>query len=214
MPGIELMKRLTCLFTLAVLAPLLPCRAAEDKFALSTNELPCNIEVRDEYRPGVPLAHRVYVQAGTNEYAFALTSGYRVENLSNVRISLTTEDYTRFISFRILLPVQADTGSTAREPYRHFVLRNKEPSQLLAENQAAADAMPGHSFDVRWAGPGGLGRISRIVFIPRPEGVIQLRADAPESEFKSLRTDLNALLATFVARRDGKLEVSPLVGNF
>jgi hypothetical protein len=156
-----------------------------------------------------PPFHRAYLTSGTNQFAFVIPTGMQIHTNSNRQsIRLINAEHSRLINFTLLDPTPADNQELKPETYRELALSRVPGGRVIEQFSPPVGGWVGTGFDVRWKSSANLVQITRIIFVPSSDGLLQIEATSSVDSFAELKGDLNFMVNTFSCSKDGKLEVA------
>jgi hypothetical protein len=154
----------------------------------------------------------VHLKAGTNEMAFAVPHGLRVE-VAEDRITLTAADAAFFVNFRIRVEVVTAEKEMEGEIARQRLLRQYAGAKIVDEYQAAALERTGHAYEMRWTPASATERLLRVARIPTAAGTLELTMVAEPGTSADGTFAFNSILTTLCKAHDGKFEVARATGS-
>ena len=138
--------------------------------------------MRHEAGPGLFPTDRAIVSVGTNQFAFEVPPGYRMDASDSGRVSLVSRDYSCLISFRIAGSVAPEATALDSAPYREFLASQFPGANILEQFSMSANNRSGPAFEFEWGGAGVFQR-SRIAYIPSRGGVLEFSVSASPDKF-------------------------------
>jgi hypothetical protein len=184
---------------------------AETPIGSETNLTALSAQIRHEEGPGTLPAERVYLEAGTNKYAFLMPPGFKLERWNDQAVALVTRDYSVQITFRLAGPVPADGAELSSEVYAAHALEAEPRARILNSFSAIADSHTGPAYQLELPGPAGSTRRREIAFIPSRVAMLEFSLTAPTEKFELARRHFSAVMLTFRASdANGQLNISPL----
>lgn len=169
---------------------------------------PLTLRIVEERLEGFTPPKRAYVTAGTNEFAFLVPEGFRLELKDGRALYLTSPDQLSVISVRMIETV-------IRKPLTEESCRNlalaAHAGATVEESFArgAGDAV-GPAFLMSRKGAGGLPQQVLMVFIPSGIGVMEFTLVTPAERFETARHALGQVMGSFASAPRGQLKVRPL----
>ena len=188
--------------------PAAPARAG-DWAAAPVYSPPLQVSVVYEPVPNMPPVPRAYVTTGTNQFAFLVPEGFRVDASNPETILLIKTDYSCFLTFRIVGPATAGTTDLKPDSCREL-LSNRFPGAKIADVFSLAAANHGGpAFNLQWTNASGVAQSARVAFIPSAAGLLEFSLVASPGRFPAGQPPFNSLLLTFRTNEGGKLEIIP-----
>ncbi len=176
-----------------------------------TNTGALTAEIRHEEGPGLLPADRAYVRAGTNNFAFVVPPGLKLETWTDGRVALVTRDYGRQIVFRLVAPAMPDGSELNPDTCCQWIMAEHPEAQILKRFSAFADSRAGPAYEVGLTGTAGAARRGEITFIPSRVGILELSLVCNPEDFEAARRQLHTVMLTFRASdARGQLHISPL----
>ena len=176
----------------------------------ATNKLAMKAVVKADSGPGVRPAPRAWLTVGTNQFAFLVPEGYRMETPQGPRVSLANGDLSCVLSFGVVGPLSPDGRELTPEACREVVVTRRNRATILQEFTLYANNQGGPAFDLRWV-TGGVERQERVAFIPCNGALLEFDLTSSLDQFGAGQASLNFVMLTFRASdRTGKIEISPL----
>jgi hypothetical protein len=171
--------------------------------------LPINVSLTRKFAANNTSELLIYVTLQTNKFVMRQPENYRMFNdYARHSFKLVSSDSTRSISFRILVGDDAADSAV----YRKWLLNRQPDAHITEESSAMAGDLHGPAFNIRRPLSIGLVECSRAAFIPCPAGLMEFTATANTASFNQVQTDLNVLLMSFRAEKDGKLDLPAFGG--
>jgi len=194
-------------------AAWLPAARAGDWGAAPVVPSLLQVSIVYEPVPNLPPVPRAYVTTGTNQFAFVVPEGFRVDASNPETILLTQNDYSCFLTLRIASPAPADP-SDVKPDFCRALLSSRFPGAKISEAFSLAAANhSGPAFNLQWTTSGGVAQSARVAFIPSAAGLLEFSLVASPGKFSGGQPPFNSLLLTFRTNEGGKLEILPLPGN-
>ena len=188
-------------------------RVQADELYANAAAIPATLQisVENEIVPNLAPVPRAYVTAGTNKFAFLVPGDFRVDanNPALDTVSLISSDFTSWLTLRIAGPAPSDGGELESQPYRELLLSQYPGATILDEFSLTAAGRSGPAFNLQKS-VGGVMQSMRVAFIPSDAGVLEFSLLASRDNFPKQQAKFNALLLTFRASVDGKLEIPPV----
>ena len=170
-------------------------------------------EVRHEGGPGLMLADRAYLVAGTNRFAFLVPPELRLQVVDQRRVQLFTADYSRLLTVKVLDRPSPGTPQLDVNLSREHVLKEYPGAKILSQSAPTVCGREGLGFEFEWIADGKLARRSRVVLAGTSAGMLELSVTSSPEQFESALLGFNTLLLTLVASEPGgKLNVAPISG--
>ena len=194
-------------------AAWLPAARAGDWGAAPVVPSLLQISIVYEPVPNLPPVPRACVTTGTNQFAFVVPEGFRVDASNPETILLTQNDYSCFLTLRIASPAPADP-SDVKPDFCRALLSSRFPGAKISEAFSLAAANhSGPAFNLQWTNASGVAQSARVAFIPSAAGLLEFSLVASPGKFSGGQPPFNSLLLTFRTNEGGKLEILPLPGN-
>jgi hypothetical protein len=207
-------KRLSISIALSLAAALGVLSAEGDDTSapaqVSTNHPVFTAELRNESAPGLRSISRAYLRCGTNQFAFLVPPGFRLDASDGTKVVLTSPDYGTLITLQLREPLSATTAAETKEMCRQSLIEQYPNASISLEFSRAVDGLSGPAFDLSRRIAGGAVELVRAVFIPSPAGVLEFKLVCSPARFRKASYRFNSLLLSFRAGHDGKLEIVPL----
>ncbi len=203
---------LFALFTLGALLSTARVFAGEnpaDAPAGTTNKMAYNASLRRGETIGLHQVQRAFLTVGTNQIAFIVPGGFRMDASDPQKILLTNPDSGCFISVRISSAAQVEPGSEASF-FRGAAL-NRFPGAIIS--QESSELVANHSgpaFNLVWVNTSGASQSARIDFIPTAAGVLEFSVLAPTANFKDAKDTFESLVGSVQNNENGKIVIVPL----
>lgn len=182
----------------------------------SSTNLPSPFKVvsRNEEMLGDRPVQRAYLSKGTNQFAFVVPPGFRLNATSPGKLSLINANDNGFITFRVAAPLPSWPRELSADDCRDLVSAQFPTAKIDREfTQPVADHS-GPAFDVSWTNSGGGGQSARIVFLPSPAGILEFCLEGNPNSFGANQTAFYSVLLSFRTNERGKLEIAPLSDRF
>lgn len=148
---------------------------------------------------------RVFVKCGTNEMAFAVPHGLRMDTAGADKVTLVASDTTYYLSFRVRIPGTELAGTESAGEHARL-LREYANAKITNEFQAATPENAGRAYELRWTPTGISERLVRVAFIPTAAGILELTLVADLSRAADGTFAFNSILTTMRKAQDGKFE--------
>ncbi len=179
--------------------------------AAATNNPPVfQISTIHEAVPSLPPVLRVYVKVGTNQFAFLVPPGFRMNDSTQERVSLVNEDYTCFLTLRLAGMLPPEGRELNPDTWKDRALATRPGAGVKADLSVVAGGLRGPAFDFEWMGRGSVFRSERVAFIPTESWVVELSLLANSDKFSCGINGYNDWLLNFRASEAGKLEIAHL----
>jgi hypothetical protein len=193
-----------------------PADAQEPSPDAPTNRAPRMLaKLKGEESIGDRVVERVYVDFGSSRYAFVLPPGYRMDATSEKeRITLSTPDYSTFITLRILSPQTEGGAGLNSVPCRSLLLERYPGAKILEEFLQSAADRSGPAFDFQFTNRSGAVQCGRLAFIPARGAVLEFSVITPTDQFGDGQYWLSSVMSTFRSNNQGKLVIAPLSDRF
>ena len=170
-------------------------------------------EVRHEGGPGLMLADRAYLAAGTNRFAFLIPPELRLQVVEQRRVQLFTADYSLLLTVQVLDRPSPGTPQLDVNVSREHILKEYPGAKILSQSAPTVCGREGLGFEFEWIADGNLARRSRVVLAGTSAGMLELSVSSSPEQFESALLGFNTLLLTLVASEPGgKLNVAPISG--
>jgi hypothetical protein len=157
--------------------------------------------------------YRAYVTVGTNKFSFLIPTGFRFQtDAGSGKVAFCNRDGSISLSFAIHASQSEVEGELSADYYRELVAGDHPLAKINAEFARSAAGRKGPGYDVQWKVSDDLYQGKRIVFIPSAVGVLEFTASGSLANATKVQSDLDFVLTTFAASKDGKLKVTHL-GN-
>lgn len=174
----------------------------------STNSVSLAAKVIQEDVSGLPPISRAYLTAGTNQFAFLIPRGFRLDAVAEGRITIEALDNSSFIQLRRLDAMNAAPGVKLSADRCRSLLSQAHPGARVREQfTRTVDGRSGPAFDFEWKNDGGAVQAGRAAFIPTDIGTLEFKLVSTPKQFRAATYKLNNLLLSFCSSKDGKLEV-------
>jgi len=168
-------------------------------------------ESRHEEGPGLLPADRAYVRAGTNQFAFLIPAGLKLETWSDGRVALVSRDYSRQIIFRLAGPPEPDGAELDSEAWSQKVMAQHPKANLVRTFSAFADSRRGPAYEIAFVESAGAVRRGLVAFIPSRVAMLEFSLICSPENFEAARQQFNTVMLTFRSSDPkGELHISPL----
>jgi hypothetical protein len=202
--------KISFITVLAAASRLMASPLAETPADSGTNTM-LQALVRREEGPGLLPADRAFVTFGTNQFAFIVPAGFKMEPWNDGRVGLVTTDFSCQIIFRVVGPLPTDGKELDPDVYGRLVLADHPGASLIRTFSAIADSRRGPAYELESDGPAGILRREQIAFIPSRSLVLEFRLVANREKFDKARQQLSTMMLTFRGSDEkGELHVSPM----
>lgn len=212
------------LFIAAVLCALtLAHQADADESSTNTVDTPTNSAAAPassptfsvSLRPGETIGDyqvmRAFLTAGTNEIAFTIPNGFRMDASNPDRIVLTDGSSAIFITIRLSGPPYPDAASQV-DFFRGRALSRFPGAKIASQSSEIAANHSGPAFDLEWLSSSGSPQAARIAFIPCAAGVLEFSVLTQKANFKDADTYLSSLMVSVRTNEAGKIVIRPEPG--
>jgi hypothetical protein len=153
---------------------------------------------------------RVYVSAGTNQFAFTVPESFRADASNPQKIVLSDINYLFFLTVRFSDNRSEQAGSTQMQVCRSLALSRFPGAVIVKESVESAGGRSGPAFDLQWKNSAGAEQSARVAFVPSSAGVIEFDLLTRTSKFDDGRSFFAVLLASFRSNAAGKLRITPV----
>jgi hypothetical protein len=119
-------------------------------------------EVRHEGGPGLMLADRAYLAAGTNRFAFLIPPELRLQVVEQRRVQLFTADYSLLLTVQVLDRPSPGTPQLDVNVSREHILKEYPGAKILSQSAPTVCGREGLGFEFEWIADGNLARRSRV----------------------------------------------------
>ena len=188
--------------------------AADDRFDNSTDSSRLlSATLKNGELIGTEPVRRVFVKAGTNEFAFILAPGFRMDASNPEQIVFISTDYACYLTFRIVGPVPPDARELDRDTYRELLLSRHPGVKIVNEFSRTVANHSGPAFELQWKNSSGQFQSERTVFVPSAAGVLEFSLVARPDKSGDGQYVLNSFLQSFRSNEGGKLEIIPIPGQ-
>jgi hypothetical protein len=187
--------------------------AASDTTATSTgvatNRPAFGASLRAGETVGDHQVQRVFLDVGTNQFAFIVPTGFRMDASDPQKIALYNEEEGCYIMVRVSYPSLSD--ATFQDSYFRSTALGRFPGAKITEEfgDAAADHA-GTGFILKWTNAVGVSQSARASFIPCAAGVLEFTAIAPTDHFGTVQNYMAILMTSVRSNETGKLVIVPL----
>jgi hypothetical protein len=175
-----------------------------------TNLAAFRASLRSEEVIGSEAVKRAYVTLGTNEFAFVVPKGYRMDASIPEKITLIKDDYACSISLHFASAKSNGAAQPQADTVRQTVLERYPSTKIRDEFSQTAAGSRGPAFDLQFPNAAGALQFARVVFIPYANGVIEFTLLSNPDQFAIGQYAFDTLLLTFSSNQDGKLSITPL----
>lgn len=206
----SLLNRLSLRFWPAALGTALVLHGLAGDLCAQSGKLQCRVETETPFGPSSPV-FRAYLSLGTNEFAFLVPDGCRVDtdkHPGQARMEHASRQFE--ITFAVAEANPAKAAEPDLEACRQKALAGRPGAQIIEEFTRGAVNRTGPAFDLRFSTDRGLALYQRIVYVLHPAGLLEFSCVTTPQSKETAWSEFNAFLATFSARENGKLEISPL----
>jgi hypothetical protein len=187
--------------------------AASDTLAASTgvatNRPAFGASLRSGETVGDHQVQRIFLDVGTNQFAFIVPAGFRMDASDPQKIVLYNEDEGCYIIVRVSHPAFSD-GVPQDDYFRATALSRFPGARISEEFPDAAAGHTGTAFILRWNNAAGMPQSGRSSFILCADGVLDLTAIAPADHFRDAQNYLTILMTSIRSNETGKLVIVPL----
>ncbi len=153
---------------------------------------------------------RVYVSAGTNQFAFTVPEGFRADASNPRKIVLSDINYTFFLTIRFSDQRSGEARSAQTETCRGLALSRFPGAMIVKESAESAGGRSGPAFDLQWKNSAGTEQSARVAFVPSTVGIIEFDLLTRSNKFNEGRSFFAVLLASFRSNEGGKLRITPV----
>jgi len=155
--------------------------------------------------------YRAYVTSGTNKFTFLIPRGFQFQaNQTAGSVCFRSRDGATSISFGIAESLTQGNAELSLPVYREVVVARHPTARILQEAARSANGCSGPAFDIQWRVSENLHEWKRLVFVPSSAGVLEFTAMGSLTNAAKVQSDLDLVLTTFTASKDGKLQVNHL----
>ena len=176
--------------------------------AVKTNKTAYNAQLRGGEIVGMHQVQRAFLTLGTNQIAFIVPSGFRMDASDLQKIVLTEPARGYFLAVRISAAPSVEPGQETS--YFKTAALARFPGAIIADQSTQLVANhSGPSFDLTWVNGAGTAQKVRIAFIPSSAGVLELSVLAPADKFKDALLYFSLLLGSVQNNEQGKIVIVP-----
>jgi len=196
-------------FTTALLAQTTPLPwQGVDTTADSGTNSPTALatRIKAEEIVGSQPIRRVYINSGTNQFAFAVPPGFQADASNPKRVTVTSEDLSITITFGLADQGDGAQTETSSDACREVLLGRYRGAKILSEFTKRAAGHDGPAFDLTWTNPGGSDESLRVAFVPSRAGVMEFTSKSAPDKFDQNRYALNFIMLSFRSNEHGTLE--------
>ena len=154
---------------------------------------------------GIEQIRRAHLSSGTNQFAFVVPEGFRMDASNPERVVLADSNYNFFLSVRIVVPGRFRDAQT--DLCRDLLLKQHPGARISDEFSQSAANRSGPAFDAQWDAVGGTVQSARVAFIPTSIGILEFSLLSRPDKFAQGKYYLNFLLLTFRSNEGGTLEL-------
>ena len=175
-----------------------------------SGKLQCRVQAETPFGPSRPV-YRAYLSLGTNEFAFLVPEGCRVDtdkHPGQARIAHTSRQFD--LTFAVVEPHPANAAEPDPEVCRQKALAGRPGAQIIEEFSRGVINRTGPGFDVQFSSDRGLALCQRVLYVLHPAGLLEFSCVSSTQSKEAAWAEFNTFLATFSAKENGKHEISPL----
>lgn len=197
---------------LLITAGALAGTAAAQSFAEATRTDHPAVQtvLKSEEVIGAETVKRAYINFGTNEFAFVVPAGFRLDALTSGKIALVKEDYTCSISLVFKDAPAATSPSLRADTLRQTLLDRFPGAKIEEEFSRSAANHSGPAFDLHVPNGAGGVQYARVVCIPFNAGIIEFTLLASTNQISTSQYAFDSILLTFCSNEEGELVVRSL----
>jgi hypothetical protein len=151
---------------------------------------------------------RAFLTIGTNELAFVIPAGFRMDASNPEKIVLTDNGGTYFLTVRVSTQPYPDAAS-APDFFKARALNRFPAAKISSESSEFAANHSGPAFNLDWLSPNGVAQSARIAFVFSPAGILEFSVLSRTSDFKDAQTYLSLLMVSVRSNETGKLVIIP-----
>jgi hypothetical protein len=187
--------------------------AASDTLAASTdvatNRPAFGASLRGGETVGDHQIQRVFLNVGTNQFAFIVPTGFRMDASDPQKIVLYDEAEDCYIVVRVGYTSLSD-GTSQDSSFKSTALGLFPGATITDEFSDAAAGHTGTAFVLKWTNTAGIPQTGRASFIPCAAGVLEFTAFAPTQHFGTAQNYLTILMTSVCSNETGKLVIVPV----
>ncbi|HWD93597.1 MAG TPA: hypothetical protein VG938_14745 [Verrucomicrobiae bacterium] len=187
--------------------------AASDTTAFSTepatNRPAFGASLRGGETVGTHQVQRIFLNVGTNQFAFIVPEGFRMDASDSQKIVLYDEDDACYITVRVSYPSFSD-GIPSEEYFKSAAVARFPGAKIVEQFADAAAGHTGMGFNLRWSNAAGMPQSGRTSFIPCAAGLLEFTAVAPSDHFGDAQSYMTILMTSLRSNETGKLVITPL----
>jgi hypothetical protein len=177
--------------------------------ASATNRPAFGASLRGGETVGDHQVQRVFLDVGTNQFAFIVPTGFRMDASDPQKIVLSDNAGTCFLTVRIS-SLRIPPAPSPDKFFQTEALSRFPGARITAEASDFAAGHSGDALDLEWTGTGGTKESARVAFIPCAAGVLEFSALARTVNFKDAQMYLTVLMTSVRSNETGKLVITPL----
>lgn len=179
-----------------------------DSTGQSTNRPAFSASLRGGETVGDNQVHRVFLNVGTNQFAFIVPNGFRMDATDPQKIVLYGEDSGCYITVRVTGSVSSNDNSQDSN-FRSTALGWFPGARITDQFADAAAGHTGMAYILGWSNAAGIPQSGRASFIPCAAGVLEFSAMAPANHFREAQNYLTILMTSVCSNETGKLVIVP-----
>lgn len=145
---------------------------------------------------------RIYVTAGTNQFALVLPRDFRVDSSDRHQLVFEHRESRCFITVRVLK--SGGTEVSASE-YRKRILRQYPTAEIIAEMSKSTGEGLGSAFDLERPSPILGSERLRVVYMGTPNGCVEFTLHSKPDSLNQDERCLDSLLWSFKSDCSGKI---------
>lgn len=206
----SLLNRLPFRFWLVALGIALILHGLAGDLCAQSGKLQCRVQTETPFGPSRPV-YRAYLSLGTNEFAFLVPDGCRVDmdrHPGQARVEHTSRQFE--ITFAVVEANPAKAAEPDLEACRQKALAGRPGAQIIEEFTRGAVNRTGPGFDLQFSSDRGPALCQRVLYVLHPAGLLEFSCVTTPQSKEAAWAEFNMFLATFSARENGKLEITPL----
>lgn len=183
---------------------------AEDYSSAPASNTPIEFQValKNGEIVGSDQIQRAIVSVGTNQLLAVLPRGLRMESSASDKIVVVPQDYSYFLTLRILKTSTTRSLQARPENFRNILTARYPGATIVEESVISVCDRSSTVFDLQWKTPGSATRCVRIAFIPSSMGLLEASVIANAQKSEEAMYQFNVFVNSFRSNEAGPIVVT------
>jgi hypothetical protein len=177
----------------------------------STSRPVLSITLRGGETVGDNQVQRAFLTIGTNQIAFIVPTGFRMDASSGEKIVLSDNTGNYFITVRVT--GAAPNGAEPQAFFQNQALTRFPGARISNQFGTFAAGHSGPAFDLAWINSNGAAQSARIAFVSSPAGTLEFSVLSRTVNFGDAQIYLTVLMSSVCSNETGKLLIKPQPDN-